>query len=383
VTPEPARAKSHTAELNRDLIEGFDKWLMVQNFSPHTRVKYCSYATQLASFSGQASQVELKREHVVQFLHYLQEYKHFKPHSLASVRFSLRKFYRFLLLGGVIKRGPMLTIPPRKLPIRLPKPLDEAQIRQLLKGADAPRDVAILELFYASGVRRAELQALNCEDLYFDADGQGGSVTVRRGKGDKDRVTFFGKFAATALRTYLNGRTSGPLFLALRYSRKRQSQKGSVVFHDCIHADAETHWTGWWWEWKTLPNGKKKRAMHSQYLGTFEELPTRKAAQEALRRFIEKQPGTKLPQDTTRRISAKTIERALKKAARSVGLGDINPHQLRHSFATHLCNHGNDLLYIADLLGHTSLVATQRYLHVAMEDLVRVYRKSHPHGAAQ
>jgi site-specific recombinase XerD len=120
--------------------------------------------------------------------------------------------------------------------------------------------------------------------------------------------------------------------------------------------------------------------MHQVYFGTFEELPTKEAAQDALMRFIDKQPGAKRPKNLPGRLAGKSIWRIVSKAARRAGLGNVHPHQLRHSFATHLLNHGTDQLYIGHLLGHTSLVATARYLHVATDDLIQIHSKFHPRG---
>lgn len=80
-------------------------------------------------------------------------------------------------------------------------------------------------------------------------------------------------------------------------------------------------------------------------------------------------------------LSVPGIRWIISKYAERSGLDKpIHPHSLRHSFATHLVNAGCDVRMVQELLGHASLSTTQRYTHVDMEGLKRIYKKAHPHG---
>jgi site-specific recombinase XerD len=81
-----------------------------------------------------------------------------------------------------------------------------------------------------------------------------------------------------------------------------------------------------------------------------------------------------------RPIGYQSVRQIVATAAERAGLKGVHPHTLRHTFATVLLNRGADLRYVQELVGHERLSTTAVYLHVAIENLVGVYGRCHPHA---
>ncbi len=240
--------------------------------------------------------------------------------SAARKLAALRTFARYLRREGVIDGDPASLVGTPKREQRLPAHLGEAEMSTLLDMPDTAhplgrRDKAILELFYASGLRLSELVGVNIEDVNLSS-----RIIRVMGKGGKERLIPFNPPTEKAIRSWLT-------------------------------------------DWEKLGADALARPDGSG-------LGARRRGSTKLPLFLNYQGS---------RLSTRSVDRLVRKyvAQCSTRFG-ISPHALRHSFATHLLQRGADLRAIQELLGHARLSTTQRYTHVNAAQLLEAYRKSHP-----
>ncbi|MGQ9507846.1 MAG: tyrosine recombinase XerC [Thermodesulfobacteriota bacterium] len=124
---------------------------------------------------------------------------------------------------------------------------------------------------------------------------------------------------------------------------------------------------------KVLGKGRKERIV-----------PVGSKALEALRLYLEKRmdKGPDSPLFINLRggrLTARSVGRLIKKYTDSSGIvRKVSPHTLRHTFATHLLDSGAEIREIQEMLGHSSLSTTQRYIHLTPGKLMEVYDRTHP-----
>jgi integrase/recombinase XerC len=175
-----------------------------RRLSPHTSAAYSRDLVALADYctrEGIASLAVLDSWHIRRFAAESHR-KGLAPRSIARRLSAVRSFLRALVAQGQLKANVAMDIAAPKPARRLPGTLDADQVAKLLESTEdsalALRDRAMLELFYSSGLRLAELIGLNLVDLDF-AD-----QTVRvTGKGSKTRILPVGRHALLAVRNWL------------------------------------------------------------------------------------------------------------------------------------------------------------------------------------
>jgi integrase/recombinase XerC len=220
---------------------------------------------------------------------------------------ALKSFFRFLLKEKIVQQNPMLKIVSPKIPKRLPEFVSVESMDLLLKhvdlgeGYEGIRDRVILELFYGTGIRRAELIGLKNTSLDF-----GNNTLKVLGKRNKERIIPLTPSLVTLLKKYVIEKNN--------YLNKC-NKENDFLFLDkyCNQMDP-----------KLVYNTVKK------YLS-----------------------------------AVTTSEKK-------------SPHILRHTFATHMLNNGADINAIKELLGHSSLAATQVYTHNTISKLKKIYKQAHP-----
>jgi len=203
-----------------------------RNVSPHTAAAYESDLSQFIAYAerdtgrkGTLQPAHLDLDLIRGFLGEL----HREGRSRASVArkvSALRTFVRYLRREGLIESDPAALAVAPKREVKVPAHLTVDEMAQLLETPDAnaplgQRDRAILELFYASGIRLSELVALDLEDV----DLSGRMVRVM-GKGRKERIVPFNQKAAASVRVWLKARVA----LMQDGSRRRALKADDALF---------------------------------------------------------------------------------------------------------------------------------------------------------
>ena len=294
----------------KSLIEDFLNFLAVERtLSDNTLSAYRRDLQNYTDFLADKGIKDINKatkDHISKYLFYQKDRK-LSVRSISRSLSALRMFHRFLVRERLAKEDPTNLIESPKLWKRIPEVLNIKEIEMMINATkgrtwQSTRDLAILELFYASGLRVSELADLKLHSVNLEL----GYVRCI-GKGNKERIVPVGKRATEAL---------------AKYCAKVRSK--------LVKNDAE-------------------QSLFVSRLG--------------------------------KRISRQSLWKLIKSYAKKANIKKvIKPHTLRHSFATHLLEHGADLRSVQEMLGHADISTTQIYTHVDRERLKSVHKEFHPRG---
>ena len=291
-------------------IEEFINYLSVERgLAKNTLIAYRRDLQQYLIYldkKGVPSLQQVKREFVTDYI-YNRKQAGLSTTSICRNLAAIKMFHRFLVRERLSSEDPTNLVDTPKIWKRVPEVLSQQEMEAIIKASEGKswqrvRDNAILELFYASGMRVSELAALQMDHINFEV----GYVRCI-GKGSKERIIPVGKRARAAILKYC------------------QSARGKSA---------------------------KAKLTPILFLSR-------------LRKKLSRQSIWKLIKIYAKRANIKR---------------DIKPHTLRHSFATHLLEHGADLRSVQEMLGHSDISTTQIYTHVDKERLRTIHKQFHPRG---
>lgn len=239
---------------------------------------------------------------------------------------------------------------------QVPKMLSEAQVKKLLHATKNLRERAILEVLYVTGCRSGELTSMKVADVDFDAR----RIRVKGKRGT--RYVRFARAISNTLRKYIGDRKTGFLFVDGKPLQEIRPKRGSSGNWECAWKEYDDSGS-----FKVVRKTARKRLALSYT--------------EARRYFASR---ANIPALTRPRGIKPLTTGALLQTVQRIGFRvgvRIHPMILRHTFATHLLDHGANIEDIKELMGHRLLSTTGIYAQVSKRKLSGVLDRFHPLGS--
>jgi integron integrase len=300
------------------LIGEVQRRLRVKHYSLRTEQAYLYWIRRYIRTNGMRHPREMDGRQVEAFLTVLATKDRVAPSTQNQALSALLFLYREVL---ALELPWMENVVRAKRMPRLPVVLSRGETANLLRSMSG-RDALMAGLLYGSGLRLMECLRLRVKDVDFSRC----EITVREGKGGKDRKTMLPASLKAALQLQVE---------QVRVQHLRDLEAG----HGAVH----------------LPH-----ALARKYLNAETELGWQFVFP-ALRVSVDPRDG----RIKRHHLDEGVLQRAVRAAARLVGLNKpVTPHTLRHCFATHLLEIGYDIRTVQELLGHQDVSTTQIYTHV-------------------
>ena len=344
------------AAFNEEVVQRYEEWLVVQHYRPRTKQCYRRMVRTFAEYLKDKSIATVTHLDVRSYIAHLSKQGATWATAFDNLQV-LRRFYDFLQLGGMVSYVAPRLVKMRDAPRKIPRTLSEFEVRQFLAAAYTLREIALLEFLYGTGCRVSEVISLRVESIDFEAR------TARvSGKDPRGRVVLITERATTALRAYIGKRKQGYVF-----------QSDMPVQKLCV-AKCNGKFIG---QWKDYLGPGTRYVSMSKHLGSARRMSYQDAM--AALENLTKDANLVRPK-IDGPLSTNAIRTTIHRIGRRSGLRRATPHMFRHSFATHLLDHGADLMVVQELLGHAFVQTTANYVRVSRLRLLSTFDSCHPAG---
>lgn len=300
------------------LLDRVRQTMRARHYSPRTERAYVGWIRRFIVFSGRRHPDDMGAPEVTRFLSTLATRRHVSASTQKQALSALLFLYKEVLgrklawLDDIVRPKPA---------VRLPLVLSREEVAAVLGHLHGTRWL-MASLLYGSGLRLLECCHLRVKDVDLGR----GELTVRDGKGHKDRVTL------------LPDTLRGPLAAHLAQVRRQHEEDirtgaGSVELPYALQVKYPRAAWDWSWQW-VFP---------------------------ATRYYVDRETGLR----RRHHLHESVLQRAVKDAVRAAGISKpASCHAFRHAFATHLLEDGYDIRTIQELLGHSDVSTTMVYTHV-------------------
>jgi integron integrase len=314
----PSIAEGEPLSTKPRLMTQVRRELQARHYSPRTEKSYISWIKRFIHFHNLRHPVEMAEPEINIFLTHLAVERKVSASTQNQALSALLFLYRYVFgqeiddLGNVVRaRGPR----------RLPVVLTAAEVMQVINALSGG-DRLVVSLLYGAGMRLMECLRLRVQDIDFKLK----QITIRRGKGEQDRITVLPSELERSLKQHLE-------YVRTLHRQDLDSGFGRVDLPGALARKYTTASQEWLWQY-VFPQ---------------------------LRRWRNSETG----EEGRHYRDPSLVQRAVRSA---VQLTDITKkatcHTFRHSFATHLLESGYDIRTVQELLGHKDVSTTMIYTHV-------------------
>lgn len=300
-----------------ELATEFKRIIRLKHYSYSTERTYFSWVTKFIEFNKMKHPLDLGEKDIEAFLSHMAVTQKCAASTQNQAYNALLFLYREVLKSPCV--GSIDAIRAKK-PVVMPVFMTKDEVAKVL-GLMQGMPQLMAKLLYGSGLRLMECVRLRVKDIDFKLK----QITVRAGKGNKDRFTTLSEAIFPALKDQL-------VRVKILHDKDLEQGHGAVYMPNALE--------------RKYPNAAKEFAW--QYV------------------FPARDTSLDPRSDTVRRhhVGPSTLEKAIHRAVTEAGINKkITSHSFRHSFATHLLQSGTDIRTIQNLLGHNSLETTMIYTH--------------------